>query len=137
MVDLLQTGTAWLGGQLKAVASRTVTYTRPQGFVTPGGNEDTIEDLPVTVGRTEFEQVDGYGVLQRTESRDYLVNAADFVLNQPQPLPQAGDRITEVVDGTTYTYEVMAPGGEPPWRYSDPQKVRLRIHTKHIDTETT
>jgi len=30
---------------------------------------------------------------------------------------------------------VMAPGKEPAWRYSDPYRKTLRIHTKHVDTE--
>ena len=41
------------------------------------------------------------------------------------------DRIT---DGGS-VYEVMAPGTEPPCRYSDPHGVTLRIHTKLVGTE--
>jgi len=35
----------------------------------------------------------------------------------------------------TFIYEVMAPGNEPPWRYSDPYRRTLRIHTKLIGAE--
>ena len=28
----------------------------------------------------------------------------------------------------------MSLGGDPPWRYSDPFRLKLRIHTKQIDT---
>jgi hypothetical protein len=34
-----------------------------------------------------------------------------------------------------FVYEVNAPGGQPPWRYSDPYRKALRIHTKHIGTQ--
>ena len=30
----------------------------------------------------------------------------------------------------------MSIGSEPPWRYSDPFRVKLRIHTKLVDTIT-
>ena len=124
MVDLLGQGAAWLTGRLNAHAGRAITYARGAASV----------ELTATVGRTEFEQVDEYGVVHRTESRDFLVSAEDLILNAVEVLPAAGDVITED-DGTkTYTYEVMAPGGEPPWRHSDPQRVRLRIHSKHVGT---
>jgi hypothetical protein len=29
---------------------------------------------------------------------------------------------------------VMALGGDPPWRYSDPFRLKLRIHTKQIES---
>ncbi len=28
----------------------------------------------------------------------------------------------------------MALGGDPPWRYSDPFRLKLRIHTKQIES---
>jgi hypothetical protein len=34
-----------------------------------------------------------------------------------------------------FVFEVNAPGGQPPFRYSDPYRRVLRIHTKHIATE--
>ena len=37
--------------------------------------------------------------------------------------------------GKVYIYEVNAPGSEPPWRWSDPHRRLLRIHTKQIGIE--
>ncbi len=37
---------------------------------------------------------------------------------------------------TTFVYELMSIGNEPPWRYSDPFRIKLRIHTKRVDTIT-
>jgi len=125
MPDLLEQGAAWLEDQRTRHLSRTVTYLR-------GG--DSV-DLPATIGRTEFEQADDYGVVHRTESRDFVVLAADLVLGGVPILPQAGDRIRETADGQIFLYEVMAPGGEPPWRYSDPYRRALRIHTKFVGME--
>jgi len=125
MPDLLEQGAAWLEDLRTRHLSRTVTYLR-------GG--DSV-DLAATIGRTEFEQVDEHGVIHRTESRDFLVLTADLVLAGVPTLPRAGDRIRETAGDQIFIYEVMAPGGEPPFRYSDPYRKTLRIHTKHVDME--
>jgi len=125
MPDLLEQGAAWLEDQRTRHLSRTVTYLR-------GG--DSV-DVAATIGRTEFEQADEYGVVHRTESRDFLVLTDSLVLGDKAVLPQAGDRIRETVGDQIFLYEVMAPGGEPPCRYSDPYRRTLRIHTKHVDME--
>ncbi len=125
MADLLAQGAAWLEEQRSRHLSRTVTYLR---------GSDSV-DLPATIGRTTFEQADEYSIVHRTEARDFLVLTADLVLAGAATLPQAGDRIREAASGQTFIYEVLAPGGEPPWRYSDPYRKTLRIHTKHVATE--
>ena len=126
MADLLRQGSAWLDGQRHTNLTQLVSYQR---------GADSVE-LAATIGRTEFEQADEYGVLHRTESRDYIIRAADLVLAGETVLPKAGDQIREADGNVVHVYEVMAPSGEPPWRYSDPYRVALRIHTKHVKTET-
>ncbi|HQL54903.1 MAG TPA: hypothetical protein PLQ87_09365 [Phycisphaerae bacterium] len=125
MTNLLEQGAAWLDQQRSRHLTRTVTYLRAGDSV----------DLLATIGSTTFEQADEYGVIHRTESRDYLITAADLVLAGKQDLPRAGDRIRETDDDQIFLYEVMAPGGEPPWRYSDAYRRSLRIHTKFIGME--
>ena len=124
MSDLLQRGAEWLGGMFRQHAARPVVYRR--------GDESA--SVLATVGRTLFELADAAGEQVQYESRDYLIAAADLVLDGSQVEPQRGDRIEEVLGGQTLTYEVMAPGQEPPWRYSDPYRTTLRIHTKLIDS---
>ncbi len=125
MADLLERGSAWLEDQRTRHLTRTVTYER-------GGK--TV-DVQATIGRTEFEQADEFGVIHKTESRDYLLLTADLVLEGVQTLPKAGDHVRETDGPATFVYEVMAPGDEPPFRYSDPYRRTLRIHTKHVATE--
>ena len=48
--------------------------------------------------------------------------------------PRAGDTIVEIDGNHTFIFEVMALGGDPPWRYSDPFRLKLRIHTKQIES---
>ncbi len=127
MTDLLERGAAWLDQQRARYLTRTVTYFR-------GG--DSV-DLPATIGQTTFEQADEYGVIHRTQSRDYLISATDLVLAGGAEQPRAGDRICEAVGEQVFLYEVMAPGGEPPWRYSDAYRHTLRIHTKFVRREPT
>ena len=123
MTDLLGSGLAWLERQRAQFLAKPVTYRRgPQGLV-----------VLATVGKTTFEVLSAAGVLERVESRDYLIAAADLAaLGQPQ----RGDRVIEDAGGTRHTAEVLAPGREPHWRWSDVNRTCYRIHTKHLQTET-
>ena len=125
MPNLLEQGAAWLADQLKTHASTEVVYQR-------GGNQVTVA---ATIGKTEFEIDDGSGNVQRFQSRDYLIQTADLQLGGQTTLPMAGDRLGETVGEQTFVYEVLAPGNEPHFRYSDPVRKVLRIHTKLVLTE--
>lgn len=127
MTDILERGSNWLEDQRAAHASRPVEYQRGENAV----------EVPASIGRTVFEIDDGVGILECTESRDFLVPAASLVLNGSQALPERGDRVRETIGTVTFTYEIMAPGKEPPWPYSDAYGRTLRIHTKLTGTETT
>ena len=82
-----------------------------------------------------YEQADDAGLIHRVESRDFLVRTGDLDLGAGPILPRAGDQVRETVGLSVFVYEVNAPGGQPPFRYSDPYRRVLRIHTKHIATE--
>ena len=127
MTDLLENASAWLEEKRTRYASRVVAYARgPQSV-----------EVSATIGKTVFEVDDGYGVLVRYESRDFLLLTADLVIGGEPIVPQRGDRIRETQGSTTFVYEVTAPGKEPAWRYSDPYRKTLRIHTKQVETEGT
>jgi len=125
VADLLAQSSAWLEAKRHALRTVTVTYVRGAATVV----------LPATIGRTVFEQQGQYGVLERTESRDFLVRAEDLVLEGIVTLPERGDRVRETDGGKVFVYEVMAPGQEPHFGYSDPYRRTLRIHTKQVDLE--
>lgn len=126
MPDLLQTGSDWLADQLKEHVSRAVVYRR-------GATEVAVQ---ATIGRTLLKLDDGYGgVRMEWTDRDFLIHAADLVLGAATVLPERGDRIRETVGTKTFVYEVMAPGKEPPWRWSDVYRKVLRIHTKQVGVE--
>jgi hypothetical protein len=125
--DLLDQSSSWLEDQRQKFMTRPVIYQR---------GTYTVE-VPATIGRTVFDLDDGAGAILRIEARDYLIRAAHLVLNAVTELPKRGDQIHEMQDGVIFIYEVMGPGDEPHFRYSDPYRRTLRIHTKQVDMEVT
>ncbi|MBE3098896.1 MAG: hypothetical protein IMZ44_17410, partial [Planctomycetes bacterium] len=109
MTDLLEQASAWLDGMRQKHLAHAVAYCR---------GEQSVE-VQATLGRTVFEIADAYGVVEQSESRDFLILACDLVLGGTQTLPERGDRIRETQDGKAFVYEVMAPGKEPHYRFSD------------------
>jgi len=126
MTDMLEQGEGWLDDQRHQHMTRAVSYGRGASTVA----------VQATIGRTVFEQADEYGIVTKTETRDYLIRTADLVLNGLAVLPTRGDQIRETEGPTTFVYEVLSPGDEPVFRYADPYRKALRIHTRHIATET-
>ena len=82
--------------------------------------------LSAVLGKTVFRSTDEYGTWMRTESRDFIVPAGKLDFE-----PERGDVI--VLSGSEY--EVLAPAGEPVWRWSDPYRTAMRIHSKHTGGE--
>jgi hypothetical protein len=125
VADVLAQSSAWLESKRHELRTVPVSYVRGEATVV----------LQATIGRTVFEQQGEYGVLERTESRDFLVRTEDLVLEGTATLPERGDRVRETDGGKAFVYEVMAPGKEPQFRWSDPYRRTLRIHTKQVDVE--
>lgn len=119
MANLLQQGAAWLSGQLDASAATSVTLTRP-------GNAPT--SVLATIGSTPFEVTRADGSIENIQSRDFLIAAANYLVNGVAVLPARGDQISE----GGFIYQVMAPGHEPHYRFVDPFRTRLRVHTKQV-----
>ena len=123
MSDLLGQGLAWLERQRASFLTKPVTYRR-------GAQERVVA---ATVGKTTFEVLTAGGVLERIESRDYLIAASELAGLGP---PQRGDQVIEDSGGARHTAEVLAPGREPHWRWSDANRTCYRMHTKHLSTES-
>jgi hypothetical protein len=117
-MNLFHDGIDWMRSQLLASVSIEVTYHRNTSSVT----------LSAVVGTTTFEAVNEYGIVERVQTRDYLIPSKELILGGSPTLPMAGDRITE----GAREFEVTAQGGEPAFRYSDPSQTILRIHTKGV-----
>lgn len=122
MSDLFERGQQFLDDQRHQHMTQTVSYERGA----------TAIEVQATIGETVFEQADDYGVIHKIESRDFIIRTGDLVLGVAQALPIKGDRFRETVGTQEFIYEVMSPGQEPVFRYSDPYRKALRIHTKRV-----
>lgn len=117
MTNLLKNGIDFLAQKLKAYASETVIYKR-------GLNSISIQ---ATFGKTDYQIEDDSGLKIGGSVIDFLFAAQDLVINGTQTTPQAGDQIQI----NSAIYEAMfLPDGY--WRYSDPYRTIIRLHTKEI-----
>ena len=113
-MDLLGTAAEWLNEKREECLSVPIIY-----LLKDGGSLE----LTATIGRTLFRTENEYGVTIRVESRDFLISTEKLSVT-----PQRGDRI--IYAGRRY--EVLAPNGEPVWRWSGTSQQTRRIHTKEI-----
>ena len=111
---MLEQAAEWLEARRLKELSVPAMYVRKDG---------TQIQVNATLGRTLFRAEDEYGVTIRTEGRDFLVAASELGNN-----PERGDSI--VYAGIRY--EVLAPNGEPVWRWCGTYHWTRRIHTKEI-----
>ena len=121
--DLMANGMSWLTSQLQKNASYPVIYRRGSAAIA----------VCATIGQTMMKLNDGDGgIRMEWTDRDFLIPYASLAFSGNLTTPARGDTIKESRGGTISVYEVYSPGGEQPWRWSDPYHNMLRIHTKLI-----
>ena len=111
---MLQESAIWLRDQCRDALSVLAIYQPKDGE----GRE-----IRAVLGTTLFEAPEDYGIVTRTETRDFLVSAEDM----PEE-PKKGDAF----HWNASRYEVLSAKGEPCWRWSDSYHLIRRIHTKEI-----
>jgi hypothetical protein len=119
MPDFLDTASAWLDTVHREQVSQTVTI--------KSGAAST-DDVPATIGSSEFQEANDDGIITSFQSRDYLIAVTDYQLAGNAVTPEAGHLIIE----GTREYEVTSPGNEPCVRFSDASQRVWRIHTKLV-----
>lgn len=117
MANRMESGTAWLARRLKASASTAVTYRRGAASCT----------LQASFGRRETI-VEATGIVAEHEQWDFVIAAAELVLEGIVELPRTGDRI----EAAGRMYEVLPLPGQECFRPCDPFGEQLRIHAKQI-----
>jgi hypothetical protein len=115
MADMIAAGAAYLAARLKSSAGASVVYQR-------GTNSGTVV---ATVGKSMFQTADANGLVENWESRDYLLTTSDLPFGEPR----RGDKIVEVQNGISVTYEVTSPRGVPLFHYGDAFRSTVRVHT--------
>lgn len=122
MPDLIELGAEWLSTVRRG--ARVVTYKAGTHAI----------DVPAEIGSSDFVIDHGLGTPVQMQTRDFVIATSRLVLQGSLYEPLAGNRIVErdAANGTEHTYEVLAPGSEPCWRWADPYRKRRRIHTKEV-----
>lgn len=112
---------------LRSLTGKHVEYRRSETVVTA--------NWLVVVGNTTFEISTEFG-MESYESRDYIGAIDDLLIDDGTEevvlTPQQGDRIYETIGNSTYIYEVQSPSGQPCFKFSDPDRTIVRIHTKMV-----
>lgn len=102
----------------------TVTYQRPDCAPLAG--------LTAVPSEKQVEVLRADGSVETAQCRDWLVAAADLVIEGEAATPQAGDQIVETLGESTRTYEVMPIGQEDAWHWCGVGEQLLRVHTKRV-----
>jgi hypothetical protein len=102
---------------LTAKTAVEIVYSRPDAL---GGCSATMR---ATRGSTPYESTNADGLIERIVARDYLIETATFPFELP---PRDEDEIT---DGDEI-YVVHSMSGGQPYRFADPGKSIVRVHTK-------
>jgi hypothetical protein len=113
MADLINQGLAWLKGQREQHMSTIVEYRQ-------GSSSFSVL---ATIGKTVFSLNDSAGAKIIFQTRDFIISADLLTIT-----PEAGDKI----ESNGEVFEVVSPGGEPCWRWSDAYNQVKRIHTQFI-----
>lgn len=100
---------------------------------------DTLTcDIIPGLATTAFEMVEETSqVVTTVHSQDFFFPSADLVFpGNDQPVqPVLRDRIVETDgNGNEFIYMVLDNNGMPRWRYMDPYRDFIRVHTKLIVT---
>jgi len=113
-MGLLEQASEWLESQRQQHLAVSIVYVRKDG--------EGLE-TKASLGKTLFRAEDQYGTTIRTESKDFLIAGSGLVHD-----PERGDSI--IYDGRRY--EVLAPNGEPVWKWCGSYHRTRRIHTKDM-----
>lgn len=107
----------------------TITATRVVSGVT---RTCTITDA--FVGLSVFPDESTGATTVSYNDRDYLIPVASYLLGASNTAsePQERDRITETINGTSYTFELRPRVGEKAWRWSDNERTRYRVHAQRL-----
>lgn len=119
--SLLDAGAGLLGMR------RWVTYKRGDDFCR----------FQVTFSRSSLQVDDQEGGVRvvRTDG-DILFHSSLLVLGTAPTAPQRGDRVEVDFGAETVAFEVLAPGSEDVYRYTDAGQTRYRVHLKKVGTVT-
>ena len=122
MANMLDDGAAWLLGQLKQSAGRTVSYT-PIG-------ETPITGLTAIRAVEQMRTFDAQGAPTQVSLTSFVIGSADI----DGVTPTRGDVITETAaNGDVVRWEVAPPPGRTVWKYADASRAMVRIYVVEVE----
>ena len=117
--------------QTAMAASRTVHKTLMGVSITISDGVTTSDAITATVGFSSDVVYDTDGTTMYTRNRDYIVDVADYNVGGAVIEPAKHHVITEVVDGTALTFDVVEDSGDSVAAYEDTKARKFwRILTK-------
>ena len=124
MPNLLEKSRDWLNQKMKSttVGGRSIHYQRGE----------SIAPMSARFCRIDTTIDESSGVDVRAADQDWLIDAADLVIDGSPTSPLPGDRIIDGDLGDGKVYEVAKISGMDAWRWSDPYQKTYHIHTKYL-----
>ncbi|MBX3444260.1 MAG: hypothetical protein KF774_17795 [Planctomyces sp.] len=90
--------------------------------------------LRALIGRTATETTLETGFVSVGQLEDFLVGAADLDIDGVRFLPERGDQLVRVELPGQPVFQVC-PNGEDCYRFSDPARSQIRIHTQAMGVD--
>lgn len=129
MPDMMGRAMTWLSRKRRQFLARPVLYERcdDQGEILWQLTVPAVLGGADATGEASVEPV-------RIDAADldFLIAARDLRYDGEPVEPTTDDRIYSYTNGRAHAYEIL-PRGNTPWRWSDPQKTNIRIHTRLVD----
>lgn len=113
------------------IANKLLTSDGQSIIVVRGTDHCEIDLAVLAHGVVEVDRGDGLVTLWKSD--DFLVRSEDYIFAGEQSRPQSGDVIQRLVGGTLFQHEVCGPTSEDCFRYCDPQRTLMRVHTRLVD----
>ncbi len=118
MPNLMQRGTTWLGTKLQSAAGRSIVYMQ-------GGVPYPLTATPTT---KDYEVIGDDGMPTVVSRWDFIITSSELAVT-----PRTGDRITETLNSSTVTYEVLPISETKPCCEAlDNSAILLLVHTKKV-----
>lgn len=124
--DRIEAGMERLKDRMRARAGKPIVYL--------SGDREIA--LCATYGPKLLRLSDGEGnAWVEWTDMSFVVAGEDLTVSGARVEPRRGDRIVLRAGDDYETFEVLPFGGEPLWRWCDPYRKQLRVHTKRVAVE--
>lgn len=91
--------------------------------------------LTVVVGKSDHNVADAQGVVTTWQSQDVLLEASQLILGGARVEPDRGDTVRLTLNGADIVCRVQFPDpNRPAFKFSDPYRQILRVHTAQTET---